>query len=261
MAMERIKPAGVYPSPRFSHVVRIGDLVFVSGQTARAADGSAVGTGDAGAQAEQVMENVSACLASVGASWEQVVRTKVYQTDSSQMAQVREARDKYLLKDHLPASTSLFVKGLVDPAFLIEIEAIAYLGQGGTDMTIERIQPEGVAPTNRYSHVVKAGDTVYIAGQTSRDADGNLVGEGDAGAQTEQIMKNIIACLASVGATLDNLVNVNIYLTAPEQADRVREARAKYMGTDNMPASTLVFISGLAAPEYLVEIEAVAYLG
>ena len=263
MAIERIQPGGVAPTNRYSHVVRAGDTVYIAGQTARDADGNIVGEGDAGAQTDQIMKNIAACLASVGASWEQVVRTRVYQTDPAQMGAVREARDQHLPKDHLPASTSLFVAGLVDPAFLIEIDAVSYLGEptGGSDMAIERIQPDGVAPTNRYSHVVRAGDTVYIAGQTARDADGNIVGEGDAGVQTDQIMKNIAACLASVGGTLDNLVSVTIYLTAPEQADRVREARAKYQRPDALPASTFVFISGLAAPEYLVEIEAVAYLG
>ena len=128
-------------------------------------------------------------------------------------------------------------------------------------MPIERIQPKGLAPTNRYSHVVKAGNTVYIAGQTSRDENGNLIGKGNAEVQTEQVMKNIETCLISVGATLDNLVSITIYLTAPEQADGVRNARAKYMREDNMPASTFVFVTGLASPEFLVEIEGIAYLG
>ena len=121
MAIERIQPDGVAPTNRYSHVVRAGDTVYIAGQTARDADGNIVGEGNAGAQTDQIMKNIAACLASVGASWAQVVRTRVYQTDPAQMGAVREARDQHLLKDHLPASTSLFVEGLVDPAFLIEI--------------------------------------------------------------------------------------------------------------------------------------------
>jgi enamine deaminase RidA (YjgF/YER057c/UK114 family) len=126
-------------------------------------------------------------------------------------------------------------------------------------MPIQRIQPKGLAPTTVYSHVVRAGNTVYIAGQTAADASGKVVGVGDSEAQTAQVFENIKTALASVGGSLANLVKITSYLTRAESIEGYRRARARYLAS-NLPASTLVVVSRLANPDYLVEIEAVAVL-
>ena len=69
-------------------------------------------------------------------------------------------------------------------------------------MKKETINPEGLSRRPFYSHVVKAGDTVYIAGQIARDRNGKTVGVGDAKAQIEQIFKNLEACLDAAGGNL-----------------------------------------------------------
>jgi enamine deaminase RidA (YjgF/YER057c/UK114 family) len=126
-------------------------------------------------------------------------------------------------------------------------------------MAIERIQPEGLSKPAAYSHVVRAGNTVYVAGQTATDASGNLVGLGDIEAQAAQVYGNIRKALASVGADFSNLVKVNTYLTREEDIEGYRRARATHLNKD-LPASTLVVISRLANPDFLIEIEAVAVL-
>ena len=126
-------------------------------------------------------------------------------------------------------------------------------------MAIERIQPEGLSRPTAYTHVVRAGNTVYIAGQTATDASGNLVGLGDVEAQAAQVYGNIRRALASVGADFSNLVKVNTYLTREEDIEGYRRARATHLNRD-LPASTLVVISRLANPDFLIEIEAVAAL-
>jgi enamine deaminase RidA (YjgF/YER057c/UK114 family) len=113
---------------------------------------------------------------------------------------------------------------------------------------------------NGYSHVVKAGDTIYIAGQVARTPDGSLVGKDDPTAQAEQVFKNLQAALASVGATLQDLVKTTTYVVSPDCIDAVRAARIKYLVNDP-PTSTLLVVSRLALPEILLEIEAVAFVG
>ncbi|MFQ5860912.1 MAG: RidA family protein, partial [Dehalococcoidia bacterium] len=128
-------------------------------------------------------------------------------------------------------------------------------------MPVERINPEGVAKPPGYSHVVKVGNTVYIAGQVARDLNGNPVGAGDFAKQTEEVFRNLKTCLASVGASISNLAKITILLTRAEDVAAFREIRDRYLDPNNLPASTLMVISRLAHPDFLVEIEGIAVLG
>ena len=125
-------------------------------------------------------------------------------------------------------------------------------------MAVERIQPDGLAKPPTYSHVVKAGNTIYIAGQVSQDEHGQLVGAGDFVAQANQVFENLGKALASAGAGFGNLVKTNVYVTDPRYRELLRDVRSKYLGSNALPTSTLVVVAGLALPEYLLEIEAVA---
>ncbi len=128
-------------------------------------------------------------------------------------------------------------------------------------MPVERINPQGVAapPSQGYSHVVKAANTVYMAGQVARDGNGNTVGKDDFAAQLNQVIDNLQACFQSVGGSLKNLVKVTVYMTRREDLPTYRSVRSQRL-PDNLPASTLIFVNGLADPEFLVEIEGTAVL-
>jgi enamine deaminase RidA (YjgF/YER057c/UK114 family) len=126
-------------------------------------------------------------------------------------------------------------------------------------MAKERIQPEGLHRPPSYSHVVKVGNTIYIAGQTSVNERGEVVGRGDIEAQAVQVFENLKKALASVGATFDDLVKITVLITDPRYRDAVTRVRAGYI-TGPLPASTLVVCAGLANPDYLLEIEAIAAL-
>jgi|AP45_3_1055517.scaffolds.fasta_scaffold76267_2 enamine deaminase RidA (YjgF/YER057c/UK114 family) len=126
-------------------------------------------------------------------------------------------------------------------------------------MTIERIQPEGMHRPTGYTHLVKAGNLVFLAGQTATDSSGNVVGIGNVEAQADQVYENIKTALASVGTNLSSLIKTTTYLTRSEDIDGYRRARAKHIPTD-LPASTLLFVAGLANPLYLIEIEVIAAL-
>ena len=116
-------------------------------------------------------------------------------------------------------------------------------------------------PRPRYTQGILAEGKrlLFIAGQTGVDAGNNVVGKGDVAAQTEQVLKNMKAVLDEAGASFADIVKITTYITDPRFRDGLNPARLKYFG-DNPPASTLVVVSGLADPDYLVEIEAIAVL-
>ncbi len=124
-------------------------------------------------------------------------------------------------------------------------------------MAIERSNPSNLAEPGGYSHVVRDGNIVWIAGQVARDANGNTVGVGDAEAQTEQVFQNLKTALASVGCDFSHVVKVNTFMTHRDDISAYRKVRPKYIDSD-LPVSTLVLCSGLADPDFRIEIECTA---
>jgi enamine deaminase RidA (YjgF/YER057c/UK114 family) len=124
----------------------------------------------------------------------------------------------------------------------------------------KRVNPPGVhTPQANYSHVTKVGSTLYISGQLGLDSDGKLVGPGDAEAQAEQCYRNIKTIVEHFGGSMDDIVKITQYITDLAFRPLIAGPRDRYLGRPG-PSSTLVVIKGLAAPEYLVEIEALAIL-
>ena len=129
---------------------------------------------------------------------------------------------------------------------------------------VKIIQPKNLAtPQGNYSQVIEAtgGKLVFIAGQTSVDAQGTLVGKGDIEAQTLQVMENLKIGVEAAGGTLRDIVKINIFTTdIPSFRQKTADIRNEYFPSD-YPTSTLVEISKLADPDLLVEIEAIAVIG
>jgi enamine deaminase RidA (YjgF/YER057c/UK114 family) len=130
-------------------------------------------------------------------------------------------------------------------------------------MAKEIFSPATLPPPTGYSHVAKVnkGTLVYIAGQVSSDASGKLVGEGNFEAQVEQVFKNVKLALEAAGATMADIVKMNTYLVAEVGQDdlpKMRAIRDRYVNKEKPPASTLVVVSRLARPGWLIEIEVVA---
>ena len=102
--------------------------------------------------------------------------------------------------------------------------------------------------------------TIYISGQFSHDMQGTFVGEGDIEAQTRQTLENLDRVLAGFGATRSNIAEMEIFLTDPqEHFEKCIRIFKEYVG-DHRPAGTLVGVSGMAGPEQLIEIRAVAHI-
>jgi len=111
-----------------------------------------------------------------------------------------------------------------------------------------------------YAYGIRTDNTVWIAGQVARDAAGNLIGEGDPEAQAEQCFRNMRAIVEAAGGTMDDIVRLVIYLTDRAYRPTVGAVRSRIFHEPRLPTTTLVIVAGLALPEYLVEIEAVAVL-
>jgi len=124
---KRSNPAALHAPFGYSHVVEAaGRLAFISGQVAYDQAGQLVGAGDAGEQARQVFENLKASLLELGTDFSSVVKLNYYALDEASLQQIRSVRSEYVGEDP-PASTFVFVKALVRPELLIEIEAVVAL--------------------------------------------------------------------------------------------------------------------------------------
>ena len=111
-----------------------------------------------------------------------------------------------------------------------------------------------------YSSAVVAGDTIYLAGATSgRDAAGNVVGRGDIEAQTVAVFESLKRTLAATGATFSDLTKITVLATKLEYRAKIGEVRSRYL-PQPPPASTFLVVSGLADPDFLVEIEGIAVM-
>jgi reactive intermediate/imine deaminase len=128
-----------------------------------------------------------------------------------------------------------------------------------SEAQLQRSNPQGMSQPTTYSHVVRAGNLLFIAGQVSTDSAGQLVGAGDMRAQVKQVLENLKRALASQGADFSHVAKINTFTTDIEAFLTAREVREEYF-KGHPPASTLVEIKRLARPEFLVEIEAIALL-
>jgi enamine deaminase RidA (YjgF/YER057c/UK114 family) len=132
------------------------------------------------------------------------------------------------------------------------------------DKNIEYINPEGMATPRGYSHAIAVrGDhtTIYVGGQNAVDKKGTVTGKGDMKAQAEQALSNVETVLDAAGATLRNVVKFNIYLVQGQNPQEGFVVFQKKWGNyPNFPTITVLFVSGLGNPDWLIEIDAVAVI-
>lgn len=123
------------------------------------------------------------------------------------------------------------------------------------------LEPEGVAPPPEpYSHVIRAGKMVFVAGQVAFNAAGDLVGPGDPLRQAEQCWKNIDACLRVAGADLAHVVKVVCYLADIRHVRYEIEVRRRLFPDEQWPVYTMVQVANLGREDLLFEIDVTAVL-
>ena len=127
---------------------------------------------------------------------------------------------------------------------------------------VQYINPPALHHNPAFTNVVTVTGpvrTVYVGGQNAIDASGAIVGKGDFGAQSEQILKNIQAALEAGGAQLEHVVKWNMYIV---QGQPLQEGFAAFQqawgNRPNPPVISMAFVAGLAHPDFLAEIDAIA---
>ena len=133
--------------------------------------------------------------------------------------------------------------------------------------TIDYPKPQGLLNTKSFgfSQIVSAQGSkmIFISGQVGIDAEGKLVGKGDLRAQTEQVFKNLSAALASASASFEDVVKMTYFVVdfSPDKREAISPVRDAHVSQENPPASTLIGVQALAAPDFLIEVEAIAVVG
>jgi enamine deaminase RidA (YjgF/YER057c/UK114 family) len=241
----------------YSRAVRVGERVFISGTTALNAQGVVEGRGDLYRQTRATMDTIFWALEQAGGTPDDLVYTKSYITDVSQAADYWRAWVD-ALGEVRPTSTLLVIPGLVRPDMLVEIEAEAIIGAARSRQNIytqqQREKPRG------YARAVAVGDWVYVSGCTSISPAGDIQAEGDWAAQYDLAHSGVQWALEQAGATLDDVIRRRTFTVDSAQMNRpYGEGPAWFV--NSRPVSMGCRITGLARPELLVEVEAVALKG
>ncbi len=127
---------------------------------------------------------------------------------------------------------------------------------------VEYLNPPELNNNPAFTNVVTVSGsvkTIYVGGQDSIDGNHQIVGKGDLRAQVEQVLKNLEIALAAGGATLAHVVKWNVYVVQGQSLQEgyaAFQAAAKYQPTP--PAISMMFVAGLANPDFLVEMDAIA---
>lgn len=133
---------------------------------------------------------------------------------------------------------------------------------GDARLRVQHLNPEGLHKNPAFSQAVavqSSHTTIYVGEQNAVDADGKVVGEGDLTAQVTQVFENLKTALNAGGATLQDVVSWKLYLVQGQSLQEGYKVFQKEWGTaPNPPTISFQFVSGLARPEYLVGMEAIA---
>ena len=131
-----------------------------------------------------------------------------------------------------------------------------------SDGQVEYLNPDTLNKNPAFTNVVVVSGhvkTVSVGGQDAVDATGAIVGKGDLQAQAEQIFQNIQAALAAGGAQLEHVVKWNLYVLEGQSLNEGFEVFQRIWGNrSNPPAISVVFVAGLAHPDFLAEMDAIA---
>ena len=115
-------------------------------------------------------------------------------------------------------------------------------------------------PSGHFSQattIEASGKLVFISGMTARQPDGTIAGIGDIETQTRQVCENIKSAVEAAGGTLGDVCRVDVYVRNMEHFDAIHKVRREYFAPP-LPASTMVEVTKMVSPEYLIEINAIA---
>ncbi len=248
--------------------INTGDEIYLRGQTGCELDGSKMyGQGytpeDAAAQAEQAMKNARELLEEAGSSFDDVCKTRIYIADRAYREPIYQVIGKHFGDTH-PCSTGLIMRGFARPEILFEIDMAVSLSKGTPHQRLRKfhtndVYKDGQQLGTKFCKSVRAGNRVYLRGQTGSTLDNEFIGNGDAGAQADQAMKNITVLLEEAGATLNDICKVSIYVLHRAHREAVYLAVGKHLKGVH-PCGTGLVVDGFANSRILVEIDVEAVI-
>ena len=263
---ETASPDGLAPLPApFVQGLRCGEMIFVSGQSARDGDGAVAAPGDVLAQSRMLMDNIGTVLAAFGADHNDAVRFCMYYAaggTADDWEGAARVRASYFTEPG-PAATGLPVEYLAPEGVMARMEIIAMLRADGRRLPRRHVWPEGHWdwPIHLpYKHGLKCGNMIYVGGQVSLTPEAKVIDPGDMPAQTRTSMANIATVLGLLDAELDDIVKVGAFYSAGCGAEALH-ANLRIRSdsfTEPGPASTGIPLSYLAFVDMVVEFEAIA---
>ncbi len=131
-------------------------------------------------------------------------------------------------------------------------------------MSVEYINPDGLHKNPAFSQVLVVpanSRTIYIGGQNAVNSSGEIIGTGDIGLQAKQIFKNLEIALSAAGARIDHIIKLNINVVqGPSPRAGFEEFQRVWGNRPNPPLITVLFVAGLANPDFLMEMDAIAVI-
>ncbi len=249
----------------FKHGIRCGKMIYLGGQVDKDAKGLCLNLYDLKAQTGVVMKHINTVLAGFGADHRDVVKLVAFYVNDGTVDEQEFLAEiaRHLDPGSAPAITLVPLPWLAYPGMMVEIEAVAMLGEDGKRLDKTRANPQSHWRLNEpFAHAVRCGEMIHASGQVPRDAAGKLVHPGDVVRQSEAVMDNLAKVLADFGATLDDAVKFNIYYlgdgTEPNWR-RAAEVRARYFKEPG-PCATGLPVPWLP-PGETIRMEIVAMLG
>ena len=249
-----------------SRAVRCGDLIFTCGQCDLDSGGNPLRPGDLSAQTERVMEHVFGVLGQAGVDPGDLIRLHVFYVSDG-----RVNEDEYrALLAHLvhgtpgPVITLTPIPFFYYPGMMVEIDAIAMLGENGTRLRRSNSSPNTLPPLEKeFSHGMRCGEMIFIGAQAPLDQSGRVLHPENIQKQTEIVMENIAITLDGFNATLDDVVMMNNYYRNSSAAAGWQDhtgALARYF-RDPGPAVTFIPLPSLWPEGVSLRIEVIAMLG
>lgn len=259
-------PSGLSRLPEpFAQGLRCGKMIFISGQSPEAADGSLTARGDIIAQTKQVMAQIGSALHSFGASYDDVVKINRWYVGHGTVADFEPAALACAahFKEPGPAATGVPLPRHARDGQQIKIEVIAMLGEDGSHLPRRHVWPDSLWDWHvhlPYKHGLKCHDMIFLGGQVSLDKQGRTVHPGKLGAQTRQSMEHIGTILRELGADYDDVCKILTVYQGQSGHHDLHEnlsIRSSFF-TDPGPATTGIPLPVLAYPDMVIEIDALA---
>lgn len=237
---------------------RVGNHVYLRGQTGFDPSGQLVDESDPAAQARQICKNIAQLMENASGSLADVVRV-VYSVIERADRLIAYPIINQTFPMPLPAGTGLVVNGLAQPELRIGIDAWGYIDDSVSIKQLARVQDmTGMGmpgSVGRAAQCYRADNHVYLQGQTGFTLDGDLRFAGNAAGQTGQACENIKELMQLAGGTLADVVRVIVYVTDWGHLDAVRRVMQNYFDEPG-PCRTELIVKGLARRELVVEIDA-----